>query len=78
MSYAYLFIAVASLVVAGICALVNQPFGIKMLIVPLISGAALIGNIVVWALIRFAIDSVSEHYEEKEAEQKKIEKTRKK
>ncbi len=74
LSYTYLILAVVFVIVAGICALVNQEIGVKLLYVPLIAGGIFFANIVVWALVRFFIDSITEHYEAKEfkAEQKKL------
>ena len=48
----YLIITIISLVVAGLLALVNQPTGHSVLIITLIAAIALVGNTVMWALIR--------------------------
>lgn len=60
LSWVYTAVAVIFVFIAGIFALVNQSFGVSMLIVPAISVVALIANIVIWALIKLVLDVASE------------------
>lgn len=66
LSWAYLFMAVVSVLIAGICALINQSVGVGMLILPLIAITALCANIVVWSFVRFIIDVITIRIREKQ------------
>ena len=57
LAWAYGFIAVAVTILAGLVALINQSVGVAIMIIPLIAIVAFSVNIVMWALIRFAIES---------------------
>ena len=78
LSYTYCAIALVSLIFAGFCALVNQSFGVAVLIVPLVSVIALCMNVVVWALVRFGIQSYEEKKQQIEADKKAAERMAKK
>jgi Na+/melibiose symporter-like transporter len=74
LSWVYAAVAVIFVFIAGIFALVNQSFGVSMLIIPAISVVALIANVVIWALIKLVLDVASEKTgvnEEKKTEDKK-------
>ena len=60
LSWAYSAFAIIFVFIAGIFALINQNLGLSMLIIPLVAIIALIGNIVVWALIKLALDTANE------------------
>jgi len=57
LQWAYVVIGGASVLIAGVFALINQQIGVAMLIVPLVTFVALAMNIVAWALIKLAADS---------------------
>ena len=57
LAWAYGFIAVAVTILAGLVALINQSVGVAIMIIPLVAIVAFSVNIVMWALIRFAIES---------------------
>ena len=57
LAWAYGLVAVAVTILAGLVALINQSVGVAIMIVPLIAVVAFSVNIVMWALIRFAIES---------------------
>ena len=78
LSYTYGAIALVSVVFAGFCALVNQSFGVAVLIVPLVSIIALCMNVVVWALVRFGIQSYEEKKKQIETDKKVAERLAKK
>ena len=78
LSYTYSAIALLSLIFAGFCALVNQSFGVAVLIIPLVSVIALCMNVVVWALVRFGIQSYEEKKQQIEANKKAAERLAKK
>ena len=71
LSYVYLYVALFFVLIAGICALVNQQFGVKMLVVSVVALGTFCVNIVTWALVCFVIDAITERAKEKEAEDKK-------
>ncbi len=75
LSWFYGAIAVLFVFIAGLCALIDQPFGVGLLIIPLVAIIALCANITVWALIKLFIQHLDEHKPEKE-EEKKEEKTK--
>ncbi len=78
LSYTYSAIALVGVVFAGFCALVNQSFGVAVLIVPLVSIIALCMNVVVWALVRFGIQSYEEKKKQIETDKKVAERLAKK
>lgn len=78
LSYTYSAIALLGLIFAGFCALVNQSFGVAVLIIPLASVTALCMNVVVWALVRFGIQSYEEKKQQIEANKKAAERLAKK
>ena len=78
LSYTYGAITLVSVVFAGFCALVNQSFGVAVLIVPLVSIIALCMNVVVWALVRFGIQSYEEKKKQIETDKKVAERLAKK
>ena len=57
LSWAYGIIAVGVTIIAGLVALINQSVGVAFMIIPLIAIVAFSVNIVMWALVRFAIES---------------------
>ena len=57
LQWSYLAIIIASVLVAGIIALVERSVGVATLIVPLVAFVAMAMNIVVWALVRLVADS---------------------
>lgn len=71
LTWAYSALALISIVVAGLCALINQSVGVGMLIIPLVAIIALCMNVTAWSLVRFALDSASVRLKEKEAAEKK-------
>ena len=66
----YFFAAVAAIcfVIAGFCALVDQSFGISLLIVPIVALTALCANITVWALIKLFVAHIEEARSAKKCE----------
>ena len=78
LSYTYGAIALVSVIFAGFCALINQSFGVAVLIIPLVSIATLCMNVVVWALVRFGIQSYEEKKKQIEADKKAAERIAKK
>ena len=59
LTWCYSIIAIIFVIIAGLIALINQPLGVSLLIIPLVSIIALAMNVVFWALIHLAIDSKS-------------------
>ena len=57
LTWTYASVAIIVFVVAGMVALVNQSAGVALLTVPLIAIAAMLANVIVWALVRFIIES---------------------
>lgn len=78
LSWAYLALAAATVLIAGICALVNQSVGVAMLILPLVAIIALCMNVVAWSFVRFIIDVITIRVKEKEAQEKAVKKEQKK
>ncbi len=70
LSWFYGFVAVLFIFIAGLCALVNQPFGVGLLIVPLVAMIALCANVTVWALVKLFIQHIEEYQNTKHAEEK--------
>jgi len=64
---------ILSFVLAGIVGLFNQTLGFGMLIIPIVIFSALGLNIVAWALIRLAIESIASRATKKIAAQAEIE-----
>lgn len=60
LSWVYAALAIIFVFISGIFALINQNLGISMLIIPAIAIIALVGNIVVWALVKLGLDTASE------------------
>jgi len=65
LSWVYGAFAIIFVFIAGIFALVDQSFGIKTLIIPLIAIVAMLANIVIWALIKLVLDTLNEKNEAK-------------
>jgi hypothetical protein len=78
LSYTYGAIALVSVIFAGFCALINQSFGVAVLIIPLVSITALCMNVVVWSLVRFSIQSYEEKKKQIEADRKTADRIAKK
>lgn len=78
LTWAYLFLAAVTVLIAGICALINQSVGVAMLIIPLVAIIALCMNVVAWSFVRFIIDVVTIRVREKEAQEKAAKKEQKK
>ena len=57
LTWCYSIIAIVFVMIAGLIALINQPLGVAILIVPLVAIIALCMNIVFWALIHLALDT---------------------
>lgn len=60
LSWVYAALAIVFIFISGIFALIDQNLGISMLIIPAIAIIALVGNIVVWALVKLGLDTASE------------------
>lgn len=65
LSWAYAAIAVVITILAGLVALINQSVGVAIMIIPLVAIIAFSVNIVMWALIRFAVESAGVRMVEK-------------
>lgn len=78
LTWAYSILAVVTIFVAGLCALINQSIGVGMLIVPLVSIIALCMNVVAWSLVRFALDVLTTRAKEKQVAEEKAKKAEKK
>ena len=65
LAWAYGIIAVVFTLLAGLIALINQSIGVGFLIIPLVAAVAFSVNIVMWALIRFIIESAGVRIAEK-------------
>lgn len=78
LTWTYASVAVVVFVIAGVVALVDQPTGVALLIVPLIAVAAMLANVIVWALIRFIIESHEQSEKFKARSEKQNSKTAKK
>ena len=57
---AYLTIAILSLVFAGLVALINQSYGVSLLVVSLVAIIPFCTNVIAWALISLALGAMSE------------------
>lgn len=58
LEWAYLAISVVSFLLAGVFALFNQALGVGVLIIPLVAFIAFSMNIVAWALVKFAVETM--------------------
>lgn len=67
LEWAYLIISVASFLLAGIFALFNQALGVGVLIIPLVAFIAFSMNIVAWALVKFAVETMIPDIKSKQA-----------
>ena len=63
-------VAVVFVFFAGLCALVNQSFGVAILIVPLVAMVALCANVTVWALVKLGISRIEELSQEETKKEK--------
>ena len=77
LTWAYLLLAGITVLVAGVCALINQSVGVAMLILPLIAIIALCMNVVAWSFVRFIIDVVTIRVKEKNDREKALRKEQK-
>ena len=60
LTWIYGSIAILSLIIAGLFALINQAFGQFLLWIPGLAILVLISNLVVWSLIRSILDAIDE------------------
>ena len=67
LAWAYAIIMVISTLIAGLVALFDQSLGVGLLIVPLIALVAFSVNILMWAMVRFIIESAGIRIAEKHA-----------
>lgn len=58
-TWAYLLIALLSLLIAGILALIDQPLGQSILLLPLLAFLTGTSNIIIWSLIKLCIDTAT-------------------
>ena len=58
LEWTYLAMVIVSVLVAGICALFDQSIGVGLLIVPFVAFIAMSMNVVAWALIKLAADTI--------------------
>jgi hypothetical protein len=58
LEWTYLAMVIASILIAGVFALFNQALGVGILIVPLVAFIAMSMNVVAWALIKLAADTI--------------------
>ena len=58
LEWAYLVMVILSVLIAGIFALFDQSVGVGMLIVPMVTLIAMSMNVVAWALIKLAADTI--------------------
>ena len=58
LEWTYLAISVVSFLLAGVFALFNQALGVGVLIIPLVAFIAFSMNIVAWALVKFAVETM--------------------
>ena len=77
LSWFYAAVALVCFFIAGICALVDQSFGISVLIVPIVALTALCANITVWALIKLLVAHIEEYKASKDAKASKDSKSSK-
>lgn len=61
----YGVVAALFVIISGICALFNQSLGVSLLIVPLIAIASICFNIIIWALVKLALDAIMARKDEK-------------
>ena len=60
LQWLYAIVAILSLVICGIIALMNQTLGISLLIIPLTFGVAFATNLVIWSLLSTVLRSFFE------------------
>jgi len=58
LEWCYLVMVILSVLIAGLFALFDQSVGVGMLIVPLVTLIAMSMNVVAWALIKLAADTI--------------------
>ena len=78
LTWSYLTVAVVVLIVAGLIALINQQAGVSLLIIPATAIVAMLANVIVWALIRYIIESHEQNEKSKVRNEKQSSKTTKK
>lgn len=59
LEFSYALVALVTFLVSAVIALLNQPLGISLLIVPLISLLALVVNFIIWASVRILIEEAT-------------------
>ena len=74
LTWTYLSVAIVAVIVAGLIALVSQPTGVALLVVPVVAVAAMLANVIVWALIRFIIESHEQNEKSKARTEKQTSK----
>lgn len=67
LTWIYGSVAVVSLLVAGLFALINQTIGQALLLVPGICVLVLIMNLIVWSLVRSTIESIEDSKKRKKS-----------
>jgi len=58
LEWTYLAMVIVSVLIAGLFALFDQSVGVGLLIVPLVAFIAMSMNVVAWALIKLAADTI--------------------
>jgi len=58
LEWTYLVMVIVSVLIAGLFALFDQSIGVGMLIVPMVASIAMSMNVVAWALIKLAADTI--------------------
>ena len=71
LEWVYLGMVVVSVIVAGVCALIDQSVGVGLLIIPLVAFIAMSMNVVAWALIKLAADTILPKKQVKKTAKKK-------
>lgn len=59
LEFSYALVALVTFLVSAVIALLNQPLGISLLIVPLTSLLALVVNFIIWASVRVLIEEAT-------------------
>lgn len=59
LEFSYALFALVTFLVSAVIALLNQPLGISLLIVPLTSLLALVVNFIIWASVRVLIEEAT-------------------
>jgi len=60
LEWAYAAVSLATFLIAGVLALINQSLGVALLIIPLIAFVTCTVNVVTWALIKLVADHLIE------------------